>query len=1383
MVDIFERENIFIEGTNARDIFAEQSLEVPKKQDKIKQILPPATDIFQEEILPQVSITEKNLNALNNIINLQLPDLDETYLSIKAEATRQASDFDRLARTRFSEEQINEWRNNPISFSEAGDFLDIKDVVPLGGIKKAADTFGIINISKKVESGEELDPEEQKKLNDFIDKTVEMRTRGFSFGGGIAYYGSQMPAFMVEFAATGGVGKLAQTAAVKGATKLGTKLALGTVASKTVGLAANVTARTAVMPSLYAPNYAERRLNDFTAITDKGELLFKESKETPAMSALKAFAYTEAEVASELSGAAIGKYVVSPIAKTLKTPLIQGVNKLPMKVKQGLYSAYKKINPNAQVSKVFSRAGWNGMIEELGEEQVNRILQESINLTLEEGYTFDQVMDGIIPSKDQLMLEAGLVSIAGGVKTSADITFNLLKQKGMIDAEAQEAVKNMSAIEQEAFVEQEIKLPESGFDDWFATDREITDFRIATSQLDKEQQVQANEIIDRLGKIERWKVESDMKYYSQEIQDWYKQNSITAGIAASFRDNSLDNDIIASQIESLEAEEPPPINNEESNFNIFYRDWVNSLQPIEDLTKKASELDLDVSVGEDPQLLARTYAGAIGAAKQNLQVETFVINKEGNVVRTGKALKPILDDFDNSVLHIEANRKQREVDFNDYLVARRFIEDLQDREDVEVSEADRIKSLKTMAALSQKYGEDFAFFDTYAQEIYDYQKRILNNLVISGVISEDSYNAILKKNPNYIPFQRVLEGEEFKDFVSAKGIFTNANANKVIKAIKGSEKEVKNTFQSIIRNTVHILDISHRNKIATSIANLSQYMPENIQKTDKAEGAISVYRNGEKEYYKVSKPILEAVNRLHPAKLGFMEKLFTFPATVLRAGATLNPEFWVRNVLRDQSTALIQSKVRPTPVDMVKGLFAVIGKNDLYNEWMKTGGSFNSYMELSDTGLEKAYNELFRPRGRMERYLRNPLHILEDISGGLEQATRIGAFSKAKEKGLSGLQAAFESREATLDFARGGAKGKIVNRIIPFFNAGIQGSDKLIRLFKNNPKETIFWGTATITIPSIFLTGYYLYAADDEDREEYLEIPQWQKDMFWCFKVDGEWKRYPKPFSLGYIFGSVPERAMLWMYDGDKPEGENMFKEVVMGLGGSISPVYDASALIPPLFKTIIEDVTNYNFFLGRNIYPSWMDILEPEERKQKFTSETAILIGEQLGVSPAIVDNTLRGTLAGSAKYITDAGDIIINQVKEWNGETIPERPITDSDIPVLKAFAIRDPSGFRAVSTQNFYKNWKEIQQKHATWNKKDGEERKEYFNKNKEIILQYKPIKEFNKKIRNIGKQIDAIYDDTKMKSEEKVKRIAKLEKQIVKVAKQANKLYNEATEKED
>lgn len=1588
---------------------------------------PAANDLFVKEGIKAPSITERNMNALHSGVDLDNP-VGEDQEFVANSQKQVMSDMDVIARTRFTPEQIEGFKNNPIGFFDAFHYLRKQDVLPGGGLKTAYDIYDVYDISKKLENKEPLSPEEQERMNKFIDREVEMNLRGFSIGGGIAYGGSQLPAFATEFALSGGVGKIGQAAAVKGAEKLVTKA----VVKKAVGLTANVVARTAVMPTLYAPKFAERRLNDFTAITDKGEMILKDSQESPAKSAMLAFGYSSAEVASELSGAAIGKYVLDPVKGVLKTPVTAAASKLlPASVKTALYDAYKLINPNAQVSKVFSAAGWNGMIEELGEERVNQIMTSAIafagddKMQAQDGqsYTFNDFIKNATPSGDQMLIEAGIIAMAGGVKTSADMTFNLLKNKGVAPAEARKMTDNMSANEQEQFVRKNLVEPVSGYvpnveQDATPVPEGMANFvEIARTAENVDQFIEkaraiggvstnvqeffgskygANGVDMRraselfINDVANGVYDAPAQPTVQEIAadtpklEVSEQQAIEDGQSPS--PVFFEGDVSHAQIAAVEQIDPPKVIDDESSFNKFYREWVNELDPIQKLPEIARARGMNINDIADTKLLSATYSGILGQIRQNLQVNTYTKDENGNNVITGKSLKATLDDFDNMFISVEPRRKKREADFSDYLTAQRYLEDLDPRDDVEVTEEQKAKSIADLARLAEKYGDDFSFFETFAQEVYSFQRRILKNLVDSGVMSQETYDEILAKNKNYVPFQRVLDDETFAGVISTNGVFTNANANRIIKRISGSDKEVKNVFHSIIKNTARIIDMSARNDVAKSIANLENVLPEYVQRVEtpmvkkgtakvkvtydkrlrekleatikmfgeefeqkktlnrrgqrgyvrgdyspqerlvrlrlgssdavlthevghmldfrlglkekmlsdpeikkqliklaeqrlsaqteaiqkgkavnfeettsfsesqkhidyvkndreilanmfdayvnapdllkkiapkakkrfdeiidgyeelafikqikpsleRAEeeveqdvwgaaeyappNTITVRRNGTKEYYRVSKPILEAIESLNPAKLNIIDKIFTTSASVLRAGATLVPEFWVRNVLRDQQTALLQSGVKYRPTDFVRGLFAVVGKTDLYNEWERSGGSFNSYMELDDKGLEKAYQELFRPDGRLLRYLKNPINVAADISGALEQATRVGVFYRAQEEGQSDIQSALTARDATLDFSRRGTIGKQVNRWVPFFNAGIQGSNKLIRTFKTNPAAATFWGIATITMPSILITGYYLYGAPDDERKEYLEIPEWQRDMFWIVKVGGEWKRYPKPFTYGYIFGSMPERIMLWMYNGNKPEGKAAWQDIAMGLGGAFSPVYDASALIPPLAKIAIEDATNYNFFTGRNIYPEWMEKLDPEMQSQKYTSETAKLLGEKLDMSPAKIENALRGQLAGATDYITGAGDRIIKEVREFNGEKDPEQPITASDVAVLKAFAVRRPAGYRSQSAKFFFENFDEAQRKKNTLNRLEGDEAKEYREKNKTILMQYTQLNSAYKGMKDLQKQVDAVYDNPSMSAEVKVERINMLEDRMTEIARQANTNYNKAT----
>lgn len=1550
------------------DIFASEGIAPPR-------------DIFATEGIAPPSLADRNSSGLSGI------PLDQAPEDVRAAEASNSDQMMQLARSRYSDQEIDAIRaKGKIGFWEAQDFISAQDVIPGGGFFQAKDLYDVYGAAKKIEAGEPLDDDEKEKFNSYIDKQIEMNLRGMSVMGGISYYGSQVPAFAIEFALSGGAGKAAQEAVETAAKKVVTqqissKAAAGAVkaATKTAAVSANVAARTVMMPQRYIPKYAELRLNDFMAITDKGELVFTESKDSPATSALKAFAYTGIDVASEMSGAALGKYIVKPVTGTagryLKTPIASGLQQLPVGVRQNLYKAYQKIQPNARVSEIMTRAGWNGMLEELGEERVADVMKASFDLATDKDYTAKDYMDAITPSADQILVEAGIIGIMGGAKASADIAANILAEKLGDRAAAREAADNMSATEQEAFVEAELK--KKGLQTFIdmAKDSESAEafFEAARGIGGVPSEVSAffGERYNKNGNT----MEDGARLFYDDVK-------------AGRYDEPAD-PVSKAQMSAARQQNPVNINAEESGFDKFYREFVNSLQPIEDLTKEAEAKGATIAAGRNPFVLSRTYAGMIGQVEHNLKYGTTRLNPEtGQFEITGKAMKSILDDLDNSVSHIEGSRDQRETDFNDYLIARRTLEDLIPRNDVEVTEADKVKAIKTMNDLAVKYGDEFAWFKTFAEEMYDFQRRILSNLVDAGVMSKDMYDGILQKNPNYIPFQRVLEDKHFAGAVSARGGFTDAKSSKVIKKIKGSDKEIKTPTHQVIANTAKIIDLAYRNRVATGVADLADLMPEYIEKTkpivvkrgttktqvtydaglrrkleaaidyfgntmsrqssvkgggmfgyvrgsyspmekmvrarlgtnegtlahevghmldyelglmeklldnpkvkkelqelgrrrlamdsvmtDKGErvvfedrvldvepkkykdyvtsdrevianlfdayvnapdllkqiaptakkafeklldekpelafikeikptveraeetiekdvwspldiapqDTITVYRDGKKEFYKVSPPLLEAMKNLSPVQMNATFRLLTepfrFSARVLRAGATLIPEFWIRNVIRDQGTALLQSPLRPTPVDMVKGLTAVIGKNELYQDWMRNGGAFNSYMELDDRGLEKAYKELFKPDGRFMRYLKNPIKVLADISQALEQGTRLGVYAKARENGIVGIEAALLAREATLDFGRGGVVSRNINQYVPFFNAGVQSVDKLARTFKENPKATAFWGIATITVPSILLTGYYLYGAPEDERREYLEIPQWQKDMFWVFKVGDQWQRIPKPFSFGYLFGSVPERFMTWAYQGDKPEVREFWKELALGVTGTISPVYDPSALLPPLVKVAIEDLTNYNFFTGREIYPAWMENYEPEQRKNKYTSEAATELGERLGVSPALLDNSLRGQLAGSADYITDAADSIIRQVKEWNGAEVPEKPQTQADTPVIRAFAVREPTGYHANSVSNFFDDWEKVSQVNATFNKLEGEEKIEYRDKNAAALAAYKPMKKYYDRIAAAGKAADRIYNDSDMPGDEKVEALSDNGAIILDTAIQANSWYKE------
>lgn len=126
-------------------------------------------------------------------------------------------------------------------------------------------------------------------------------------------------------------------------------------------------------------------------------------------------------------------------------------------------------------------------------------------------------------------------------------------------------------------------------------------------------------------------------------------------------------------------------------------------------------------------------------------------------------------------------------------------------------------------------------------------------------------------------------------------------------------------------------------------------------------------------------------------------------------------------------------------------------------------------------------------------------------------------------------EAGLSTRDLTTDFQRSGTAGKNANKLIAFFNATVQGQDKMIRTFRNpkTRKAALIKSLIGITLPSLILWAMY------HDNDKIKELPLWRKDLFWNIPTKNYVISIPKPFELGILFGSLPERVLDHFKDSD----------------------------------------------------------------------------------------------------------------------------------------------------------------------------------------------------------------------------------------------------------
>lgn len=566
-----------------------------------------------------------------------------------------------------------------------------------------------------------------------------------------------------------------------------------------------------------------------------------------------------------------------------------------------------------------------------------------------------------------------------------------------------------------------------------------------------------------------------------------------------------------------------------------------------------------------------------------------------------------------------------------------------------------------------KHYEKNPVFAKAAAEIHRYNDFLLANAVDAGMLSVKAAMAMKNKYPHYVPFFREFyEAAEAQRNGTGKGF---ANVGAVTKKMRGSTLDIVDPLEGIIRNTFTIMNAIERNKVGQSIVKLANVdgMGALIEKVSGAakvtDHSFSVWENGKKVVYNTTPELYQVFKMLNPEGANMVVKILSVPAKWLRAGAVLSPEFMLRNPARDMISAAVYSKHGFIPVaDTLKGLALYLHKGETYWEYMRSGAAQANLVSLDRNYLSGQMRDLLQRPSVKKMVTTNPIEILRGLSEATEMATRLAEFHNVR-KGYTGIgnrlfskkrnpgsiqEAALESRDITLDFSRIGSHTKSWNKISAFFNASIQGTDKMFRVWRENPLDMTIKTAMFITMPSVLL--WYL----NKDDTRYQELPQWQKDIFWIIPTKDTLIKIPKPFELGILFGTVPERMLQWIYDKDRGQKGNGFKGLGDVIIDNMVPNVSPTALVPAL-----EAATNYSLFMNRNIVPQHeRDNLPPAMQYGPYTSAVGKGIGKMFDVSPRIVDNTIRGYTGGLGGFGLTLSDSVLGMGEERPAKRISEMP-----------------------------------------------------------------------------------------------------------------------------
>ncbi|MHA3502170.1 LPD38 domain-containing protein [Yersinia enterocolitica] len=681
--------------------------------------------------------------------------------------------------------------------------------------------------------------------------------------------------------------------------------------------------------------------------------------------------------------------------------------------------------------------------------------------------------------------------------------------------------------------------------------------------------------------------------------------------------------------------------------------------------------------------------------------------------------------------------------------------------------ADEIAYMKTLNRGNETLFEgQKKKYDAFIKSILDLQQDM-------GLIDPES--RAQWEDAWYLPYYREAENGEVKGPWTSKGI---ANQSSTVRKLKGSDLTIKDPIENLFNYVAKSVDASMKNEaMRRSVVNLADTgVLEVIESPNKMDfqrigkDVVKVFIDGQEKLVQVNDPELYrafTMIDLERSNSTFM-KAARQAKKVLTVSTTSMPDFIIRNFMRDSihSWAINKDGFKPVTASWA-GFKKALRTDDSLVDMMFAGATFGGgYSNVYDpASTAKTIRSVLRRKGyndsQMQEFessiVRNSkevmgkveqgLHQYKNLSEAAENANRLATYEAAIKSGKSKAQAAFESRDL-MDFSMMGASNIMINLsdMLPFFNARMQGLSKLGRAIKENPREALKRG-GMITAASLALMAL------NWDDKRYEELQDWDKDTYWHAWIGDQHIRFPKPFEIGLMFGTLPERFVRAL--GGKDSAAKFGKLVAHNFMETM-----AFNPIPQVAMPIAEAYVNYDFFKGGPIENMADSNLIASARYNDQTSLLMREVGEATNMSPKMLDHIVMGYTGSLGGYVMGATNLLMRNLKDY-GETPSMRL---DEMPVIKSFLRGSDPAKSTQFTEDFYRMMTEANQINSTINsfrkQGRGDDANELIEENRGKLSQRQGLTATQKQVKALNAQIEMMRRDRILTADQKREKIDRL-----------------------
>ncbi|MEK3674601.1 LPD38 domain-containing protein [Paenibacillus sp. FSL R10-2771] len=751
-----------------------------------------------------------------------------------------------------------------------------------------------------------------------------------------------------------------------------------------------------------------------------------------------------------------------------------------------------------------------------------------------------------------------------------------------------------------------------------------------------------------------------------------------------------------------------------------------------------------------------TYESAMDATRANNLANTVVRDKFVNL--EGEVIGSSLNDIFKKVA------RGQDKNFIDYLTLRHAKTRMARGERVYAENLDMTpdKVQQRIDTLNSRYPG----FEEIAQEWDKFNDNVLREIgVKEGLLSNELYNALRKKNPNYSPMRRQFLRSEKpgKNFIqkTTKSSFSGQKAPIQQVSPTGSVRNIVDPRKSTIESVGAWTNAALRNRTMQSMVDAIKRDPEafkgvaeiikqpkskvnlkdvltnggqddflealdadfkDLFSTAKVDGdnVVRAMVNGEPVHIKVEDPeIVKTLIGMGPQASNILIDTMSAFSNATKRGATglLAPAFAIKGATMDLAQSAIQSKNPPKQIaytiySIFSGIGDSLGIKGLRNwaqEYRRAGGGYTASLK-GDRRLDTGISDMTRypklsPQNAAKigvKAVKAPFKILEGIGNIAENAPRIAA-SKIERQSLGNQitpqnirQAMSAGREITVNFSRKGALTRDIEAFVPYNNAAVQGTYRVLRAFKNNPVRTVAAIGTLAVLPKLY---EYSKFGDDPD---YQNLPARERMRFLIVNKNDDGTFTKIPMEPAYnSFGEATIEALRYFKDNDPTAFKGTMDALANawtpplvtgalqgatkggGAEGSIAGVVNSTVAAP-----FVASVANQSFTGAPIVSQSLQDRSRPYQYDER-TSAVAKKLGQTLDMSPQKVDYIIKA-------YGGDLARLVLPLTSDLGQGNVRNT--------LLKNFII-DPE-FSNTLTDDFYDAKDKLNQAYADYNEAGAE-----------------------------------------------------------------------------